>query len=305
MYFQIKETLEPCELETCLQSDAPFVAALTPDEWARSLPRLGIRCETGADFAQPRCTKAEVGREALTGSFSIPDRRHLSREMRAFSFALNANCVAFVDASGSALRYIERVRATRKWNAPSLASFLYDFLEAITADDLPELERREGLLDELEGQILSGRERGVVAEINQLRRELRRLRTHYEQLIELSQELEENENGFFAPEELRYFHLVSDRNSRLMRAADSLREHAIQLHDLYQTQMDLHQNRVMTVLTVVTTIFLPLTLIAGWYGMNFKYMPELESPAAYPIVICVSALIVVLCLIYFRKKHLL
>ena len=58
----------------------------------------------------------------------------------------------------------------------------------------------------------------------------------------------------------------------------------------------------MTVLTVVTTIFMPLTLIVGWYGMNFRYMPELENRWSYPIVIVVSILIVIGSLLFFKKK---
>ena len=58
----------------------------------------------------------------------------------------------------------------------------------------------------------------------------------------------------------------------------------------------------MTLLTVITSIFMPLTLIAGWYGMNFKYMPEREYKAAYPIVILLSIAIVVISLIFFKKK---
>jgi magnesium transporter len=58
----------------------------------------------------------------------------------------------------------------------------------------------------------------------------------------------------------------------------------------------------MMVLTVVTTIFMPLTLIAGWYGMNFRYMPELESVFGYPVVIIVSILIAAAGIIYFKFK---
>jgi magnesium transporter len=58
----------------------------------------------------------------------------------------------------------------------------------------------------------------------------------------------------------------------------------------------------MTVLTVITSIFMPLTLITGWYGMNFVYMPELQSPIAYPIVIAISVLIFVVCIIFFKLK---
>ncbi len=76
----------------------------------------------------------------------------------------------------------------------------------------------------------------------------------------------------------------------------------MQLRDLIQSQLDVRQNRIMTMLTVVTSIFLPLTLIAGWYGMNFRYMPELEWRYSYPTVIAVSLAIVIVCLFWFKRK---
>ena len=76
----------------------------------------------------------------------------------------------------------------------------------------------------------------------------------------------------------------------------------MQVRDLYHGQLDVRQNHIMTLLTVVTTIFMPLTLVAGWYGMNFRYMPELDKPWAYPAVIAVSVLIAAGCLIFFKKK---
>ena len=82
----------------------------------------------------------------------------------------------------------------------------------------------------------------------------------------------------------------------------SLRDFSIQIRDLYQSQLDVKQNRTMALLTVITTIFMPLTLIAGWYGMNFKYMPELEYKWAYPAVIAVSIIIVIVSLLFFKKK---
>ena len=66
--------------------------------------------------------------------------------------------------------------------------------------------------------------------------------------------------------------------------------------------LDIKQNNIMTILTVVTTIFMPLTLIVGWYGMNFKYMPELEFGWAYPMVFVVSLIILVGGILYFKRK---
>jgi len=118
----------------------------------------------------------------------------------------------------------------------------------------------------------------------------------------MTQELEENENGFFSEENLRYIHLFMNLLARRHDSAASLRDYTMQVRDLYHAQMEVRQNRIMTLLTVITTIFMPLTLIVGWYGMNFRYMPELEWPFGYPLVIIVSIAIAAGCLLYFKRK---
>ena len=118
----------------------------------------------------------------------------------------------------------------------------------------------------------------------------------------MTQELEENENGFFREENLRYIHLFMNYMTRRHSSAASLLDYAMQVRDLYDAQLGVRQNRIMTLLTVITTIFMPLTLIVGWYGMNFRYMPELEWRFGYPAVIALSVAIVAYCLILFKKK---
>jgi len=90
--------------------------------------------------------------------------------------------------------------------------------------------------------------------------------------------------------------------ARLHDSSTSLSDYTMQLRDQYKAQLDIKQNRIMTILTVVTTIFMPLTLIVGWYGMNFRYMPELEWRWGYPVIIVVSLLIAIGCLLFFKKK---
>ncbi len=77
----------------------------------------------------------------------------------------------------------------------------------------------------------------------------------------------------------------------------------MQVREIYQSQIDIRQNQIMKVLTVVTTVFLPLSLIAGWYGMNFSGMPELQWPFGYPLVILISVLVVAVTCWFFKKKH--
>ena len=100
------------------------------------------------------------------------------------------------------------------------------------------------------------------------------------------------------------------RFDAFLRKADALREetrmlreYASQISSEYQAQVDIQQNRVMKLLTIVTTIFLPLSLLVGWYGMNFQGMPELSWTYGYPAVIAVSVLLAVGLIVYFKRKH--
>ena len=302
MFYLIKSTLEECDAQALRAGEAQYVAVLTTAEWARDRERFELGIDLDLDPAVIQSTKVEVNYDSLTGTFSIPDRGALSEDDHKFAFALDERGVVFIDDTGTVQRILEAIRRSKLWRFPCLERFLYDFLEQIVHEDLHLMELYESELDLIEKNILSGEEGEYLKHINEVRGDLRELRVHYEQLIDLGQELEENENDFFREDNLRYFHLFSNRMARLYDVVTSLRDYTMQLSDLYQSQIDLKQNRIMTLLTVVTAIFLPLTLIAGWYGMNFYNMPELRSPYGYPAVIAVSVLIVVACLLFFKRK---
>ena len=247
-------------------------------------------------------TKAEVNFDSLTGTFAIPDRKNPSGDDLKFAFVLDERGVIFIDDSGTAEQLVNAIHRTKKWKMPSLERFLYDFLDQIVKDDLRLMESYENELDSMEQKIIDGDEGLPSGRLNGIRNDIRYLRIHYDQLMDLAAEFQENENGFFELENLRYFRLFIDRAARLHDTASSLRDYTMQLRDLYKAQLDLKQNRIMTVLTVVTTIFMPLTLIVGWYGMNFHYMPELEWQWSYPAIIIISIVIVIASLLFFKKK---
>ena len=304
MFYLIHESLAPCTLEEAVSvsGDVPFVAVLSGSKWKELIGTLGIEIDIEMDEDAPHETKVVVNRNSLTGTFSIPDRQKISGPRHTFSFALNERGVALVDDGDYIAQITERISRTKKWRLPSLERFLYDLLEAIIAQDLPMLESTEKRLNAIEESILKGEVEAYPQELNDIRGDLLDLRVHYEQLIDLGQELEENENEFFHDENLRYFRLFTERVMRLQDMVTGQREYVAQLRDLIQSQMDVKQNRIMTLLTVVTSIFLPLTLIAGWYGMNFRYMPELSWKYGYPAVFLLSIIIVIACIYYFKKK---
>ncbi len=301
MYYLIDTILRNCSAEECHEGKFKYVAVLTPEEWNAECDSYEMGIDMEPDTQEIYTTKAEINYDSVTGTFAIPDRNKISGEDHKFAFALDEKGIVFIDSNDTVSGLISRITETKKWRMPSLERFIYDFLEQIIHEDLRILENYEKKLDVIDNEIDSGKE-GDLDTLNDIRGDLRDLRTHYNQLIELAQEFEENENNFFQSDQLRFFRLFSNRVSRLHEIVNSLLDYTNQIRDTYQSRLDVKQNRIMTVLTVVTTIFMPLTLIVGWYGMNFKYMPELDSVWGYPIVIGVSALIVVISLVFFKRK---
>ncbi len=186
--------------------------------------------------------------------------------------------------------------------ADDLSRVLYRVFDRITHEDNLELEQFETAISSLEESLFSGRKKkNYITEIMSLRKKLLILRRHYERLVEILEELEDNENGLIAEKKLRYFHMISNRANRLLSSVTTLRDYIAQVREAYQAQEDYEQNSLMRFFTVVTTIFLPLTLVAGWYGMNLK-MPEYHAKYAYPVVIIFCILVILVNIIIFKKK---
>ena len=175
-------------------------------------------------------------------------------------------------------------------------------MSLLTAKDLHRLEEIEDRAEELEDRVLSGSLEEFSPAMTQLRKSALARFRYYSQLDDVASRLRENENGFFTPEEEKLFRLFEERIIHLREESQLLREYCLQIQSMFQAEIDLRQNRIMKILTVVTTIFLPLSLLAGWYGMNFSNMPELTWEYGYPAVIGVGILIVVLSLWICKKK---
>ena len=302
MYYLIKETLEPVSREECLKHEFPYVAVVSDREFNENPAFFDMGIDMGIDSEHPETTKVVVNYDSLTGTLNLFDRTNVFGPTGKCAFALDEKGIVFINDDGTAQKLIDKIMMTRKWRTPSLERFIYDFLEQIVSGDLRLFEQYDKRLDELEDRILAGETKDILRTIIDLRGEILEIHTHYEQMLDLSQELQENENNFFDPDNLRYFDMYTNRLMRLSNLIAALRERVIQVRDLYDTQLDIRQNKVSTILTIVATIFMPLTLIAGWYGMNFKYMPELDKPWGYPLVIVISLLIVIVSVIYFKRK---
>lgn len=300
--YRIKEKMEPVTPKDFKNLPYQYVVTMKSAEWTRRKEKFDIGMDLDPDLQDTGSTRAEVNYDSLTGGFNIPARENVPGDNHVFAFSLDEKGVIFIDDEGFCNAVIRKIANTKRLVNPCLERFLYDFLEQIICDDRKMLESYDHTLDELEDQILDGNTEGVLEQIAEIRNDLRDLKIHYTQLIDVCQELEENENHFFKDENERYFHLVAQRIERLLEMLLTLVDFTIQLREFCQSKIDEKQNRNLAFLTIISSIFMPLTLIAGWYGMNFKYMPELDKVWAYPLVFVVSVMIVVVCIVFFKKN---
>ena len=134
------------------------------------------------------------------------------------------------------------------------------------------------------------------------KQELLRLRLFYEQLIDTAEVFIQNENEMFDEKAISRFKIFREKVMRFKENADILRENVIHLWDAYQTYIEVSQNEIMKLFTVITSVFMPMTVIVGWYGMNFRYMPEIQSRFGYPYVIFLNVCVVFVLVFIFKKK---
>lgn len=207
-------------------------------------------------------------------------------------------------------RLIENVKKEVLENADAsnnyivnLSKILYILLHRLTSMDniiLKDIEARIALLEE---QVMEEVRKDFTKEIIELRKQLLFLKRYYEPLLDIAEGLEENENGLIEKGALKYFRILKNRVERLNNNVLHLRDYVTQVREAYQAQVDISLNHIMKLFTVITAVFLPLTLIAGWYGMNFKYMPEISWVYGYPFAFGLSAAVALISLIYFKKHH--
>lgn len=188
----------------------------------------------------------------------------------------------------------------------TLEKVVCGFLERFIDTDNRRMNKKELAIGELEEEIHRGDvNREFIGDILGFKKEVTLLRNEYEQLIDVCEVLKENENELLSESEIVYFQSLAAKIERLSNRCLMLRENLVQIREAYSASLDYSINAVMKLFTVVTTIFQPLTLITGWYGMNFANMPELTWRYGYMAVMVLSLVVVMFCWWLFKKKRLL
>ncbi len=221
------------------------------------------------------------------------------------SLVLRSNAVlSFTEKEKGAFTPIqERLRngkgRLRKMGADYLA---YTLLDIIVDHYFAILEKLSEKIEELEEKLVTNPTTPILQKIQNLKREMIFLRKWVWPLREVISSLERGESSWIQEGTRFYLRDVYDHTIQVMDTVETFREVLSGMMDIYLSSINNRMNAVMKVLTIIATIFMPLTFLAGVYGMNFKHMPELEWQWGYPLLWVFMILIAVFMLISFRKK---
>lgn len=302
IYYKIGESFE--ELESIDGYNGNLVKIVSNSELKEMLSYKEVAKDDIPNYKNAQCCRAKVHPSLVSVCFStVTKDKKMNR--RNFGFIIKSNEVIFIDNSGFVRTTIKKIKKNKFHGGTKIGRFLYDFLETVIESDLRYLEEMGDRLIKMESALI----RGIVKDFSRLmadfKKEMLMFYRYYTQLVDLGDELIENENRFFSQDEINLFEKYVKRAERLREETQFLRETSNQLRGVYSSQLDAKQNKIMKVLTVVTTVFMPLSISTAWYGMNFFDMPELTWKWGYEVFILGNLLIIILCVWYLKKKKFL
>ena len=233
------------------------------------------------------------------------DEKENATKIEQVSLILGENYViSFQEREGDIFESIrERIRKgkgrIRKMGSDYLA---YALLDAVVDSYYLILEKLGEQLEDLEDRVVSNPQPETSQEIHKLKREMIFLRRSVWPLREVINSLERGESPLIKKACRIFLRDVYDHTIQVIDTVETFRDMVSGMHDTYLSSISNKMNEVMKVLTIIATIFIPLTFIAGIYGMNFEFMPELKWHGAYFAVWGIIVFVAALMVIYFKRK---
>jgi magnesium transporter len=198
----------------------------------------------------------------------------------------------------------QRIRAgkgrSRRMGPDYLA---YTLIDAVVDNYFVILERLGEKIESLEEELMERPTRELLHTIHELKREMILLRRAVWPLREVAGRLERGESGLVKHETRVFLRDLYDHTIQVIDGVESYRDMLTGLQDLYLSSVSNKLNEVMKVLTIIATLFIPVSFFAGVFGMNFDYMPELRWKWSYPIFWAVIASAIGGMLMWFRRKR--
>lgn len=223
-----------------------------------------------------------------------------------FAWLLSRDHIYFITDDPEDVLLLTRCFSRQSFKKTSCAAVLYELVSYLIHHDnnyLLDLERR---LDQLEDNMstdVNEIPKDFSDYLAEMRSNLCAVEGFYKQIADMAEDIETTPATILSKEVRELYSSLDNKASRLASDTHLLREYVLQIRSIYQEKINVRQNNVISVLTIVTAIFMPLTLLTGWYGMNFENMPELHQPYAYFLLMILAVTIVTSEICFFKEKR--
>lgn len=308
MYYRITPNITPISADE-VSPDELTAGYIEAGELEAAIERFGFSDVIASDCMTDRDNyrnSAEVYENYTFALVNVVDVNDVYGDSDRLALFFRRNLLLVVslrDEDGSTRESFMNAIRRYKPESVTLEKLIFSVFESSIARDAQGLARFEKQIDRLEESVaMDTADKSLSALIYEQKKQLTILRGYYDQLIDIGEALEENENDIFEEDALHYFALLTNKATRLSDSVNRLCDELNQLRDAHVATMDYHLNHTMELFTVVTVIFMPLTLLVGWYGMNFTNMPELASSWGYPVFITACVVLTGGILLWFKKK---
>lgn len=256
------------------------------------------------NFKNAKCCRLVVGQQSLLGSFSIISKDK-KMDRSNFSLIIKPKNITFIDNGNTVISIIKKIIKNKLRGSMKIGRFLYEFLETLIVNDLRYIEELNDRLVKIESAV----SKGITNDFNRLMsafsKETMVFYKYYTQLVDVGDELQENENNFFSEEDIHFFEKFTHRAEKLREELLFLRESSDHVRDIYNSQIDTKMNKVMKILTIVTTLVTPISISTSWFGMSFPQVSEQDSHYAYWLFITGNILATLGCWWYLKRKKFL
>ncbi len=197
----------------------------------------------------------------------------------------------------------ERLHSGRKLRHLRPDALVYALIDAVVDRYFVVLEQLGDRIETLEDELIEHPTPATLNRIHHFKREMLMLRKSVWPLREVLGRLWRDDSPLITAETRLFLRDVFDHSVHIMDTIDTVRELLASMLDIYLSSLSNRMNEVMKMLTLIATVFMPLTFIAGVYGMNFVHMPELHWPWAYPAVLVLMLLVALGLVVFFRRRH--
>lgn len=302
IFYKIEQDLTQCMKVDGYTGD--LVSLVSEKEFKQMIKNEIIDENIAPKYKNAKCCKASVRRDSISGVMSVISKDK-KMERTNFGFIFRKNDILFINAEEKVASWINKMNKDKFHGSFNAARFLYDFLETIIDKDLRYVEELSDRAIKMESAVIKGILDNFNERMGMYRKELITFYRYYTQLVDMGQELQENENSFFDDESIALFEKFTIRAEKLREEIRLLMDISAEVRDAYRGKLDSKQNKNMNMLTIITTLCMPLTISCAWYGMNFNSMPEFNWDYGYLAFFGLNIFLILLGVLFLKKKKIM